>query len=58
MEVERKSSKRIAIALSAREKLKKGEVTDDMNAAFNTDFGLKVMTLKNIRKNLSSVKRS
>jgi hypothetical protein len=34
------------------------EVADDMNAAFNTDFGLKVMTLKNIRKNLSLVKRT
>jgi transposase len=34
------------------------EVTDDMNAAFGTDFGLKTMTLKNIRKNLGLAKRA
>jgi hypothetical protein len=34
------------------------DVTDDMNAAFGTDFGLKTMTLKNIRKNLGLAKRS
>jgi transposase len=33
------------------------DVTDDMNAAFSTDFGLKMMTLKNIRKNLGLAKR-
>jgi transposase len=33
------------------------DVTDDMNAAFGTDFGLKVMSLKNIRKNLGLAKR-
>jgi transposase len=33
------------------------DVTDDMNAAFGTDFGLKVMTLKQIGKNLGSAKR-
>jgi hypothetical protein len=32
------------------------DVTDDMNAAFGTDFGLKTMTLKNIRKNLGIAK--
>jgi transposase len=31
-------------------------VTDDMNAAFGTDFGRKVMTLKEIKKNLGSAK--
>jgi hypothetical protein len=34
------------------------EVTDDMNAAFGTDFGLKTMTLKNIRKSLGLAKRA
>jgi transposase len=33
------------------------EVTDDMNAVFGTDFGRKIMTLKEIKKNLSSAKR-
>jgi transposase len=33
------------------------DVTDDMNAAFGTDFGRKVMTLKEIRKNLGLAKR-
>jgi hypothetical protein len=34
------------------------DVTDDMNAVFSTDFGLKVMSLKNIRKNLGLAKRT
>jgi transposase len=34
------------------------EVTDEMNAVFGTDFGLKTMTLKNIRKNLGLAKRA
>jgi transposase len=33
------------------------EVTDDMNAAFGTDFGRKIMTLGEIRKNLGAAKR-
>ena len=33
------------------------EVTDDMNAAFGTDFGLKNMALKNIKKNLGEAKK-
>jgi transposase len=33
------------------------DVTSDMNAAFDTDFGLKTMTLKNIKKNLGLAKR-
>jgi transposase len=33
------------------------EVTDDMNAAFGTDFGLKTMTLGDIRKKLGLAKR-
>jgi hypothetical protein len=33
------------------------DVTDDMNAVFGTDFGRKIMTLKEIRKNLGRVKR-
>jgi transposase len=33
------------------------DVTDDMNAAFGTDFGLKTMTLKNIRRNLGLAKK-
>jgi transposase len=32
-------------------------VTDDMNAAFGTDFGRKVMTLGEIRKSLGAAKR-
>jgi transposase len=31
-------------------------VTDDMNATFGTDFGRKIMTLKEIKKNLGAVK--
>jgi transposase len=34
------------------------DVTDDMNAVFGMDFGLKVMSLKNIRKNLGLAKKS
>jgi len=34
------------------------EVTDDMNAVFDTDFGKKVMTLGEIKKNLGIVKKS
>jgi transposase len=33
------------------------DVTDEMNAVFGTDFGLRMMTLKNIRKNLGTAKR-
>jgi transposase len=33
------------------------DVTDDMNAVFGTDFGRKIMTLKEIRKNLGRAKR-
>jgi hypothetical protein len=33
------------------------EVTDDMNATFGTDFGRKIMTLGEIRKNLGAAKR-
>jgi transposase len=33
------------------------EVTDDMNAVFGTDFGRKIMTLREIRKNLGEAKR-
>jgi len=33
------------------------EVTDDMNAAFGTDFGRKNMTLQEIKKNLGRAKR-
>jgi hypothetical protein len=33
------------------------EVTDDMNIAFGTDFGLKAMTLQNIKRNLGLAKR-
>jgi transposase len=32
------------------------DVTDDMNAAFGTDFGRKIMTLKEIKINLGSAK--
>jgi len=32
------------------------DLTDDLNAAFGTDFGRKVMTLKEIRKNLGETK--
>ncbi|MFP3154895.1 IS1634 family transposase [Lachnospiraceae bacterium ZAX-1] len=32
------------------------DVTDDMNAVFGTDFGRKIMTLKEIKKNLGSAK--
>ena len=31
--------------------------TDDMNAVFGTDFGRKIMTLKEIKKNLGEVKK-
>jgi transposase len=34
------------------------EVTDDMNVVFGTDFGLKNMTLQNIKKNLGLAKKS
>ncbi|MDR1293272.1 MAG: IS1634 family transposase, partial [Clostridiales Family XIII bacterium] len=34
------------------------DVTDDMNAVFGTDFGQKVMSLKNIRKNLGMAKKT
>jgi transposase len=33
------------------------EVTDDMNTAFGTDFGRKIMTLKEIKKNLGAAKK-
>jgi transposase len=33
------------------------DVTDDMNAVFGTDFGRKIMTLKEIKKNLGEVKK-
>jgi transposase len=33
------------------------EVTDDINVAFGTDFGRKVMTLQEIKKNLGEVKK-
>jgi len=33
------------------------DVTDEMNAAFGTDFGRKIMTLKEIKKNLGDVKK-
>jgi transposase len=33
------------------------ELTDDMNAVFGTDFGRKIMTLGEIRKNLGEAKR-
>ena len=33
------------------------EITDDMNAVFGTDFGLKNMTLQNIKKNLGMAKK-
>jgi transposase len=33
------------------------DVTDDMNAAFKTDFGRKIMTLKEIKKNLACAKK-
>jgi transposase len=33
------------------------EVTDDMNAAFGTDFGRKHMTLQEIKKNLGAAKK-
>jgi transposase len=34
------------------------EVTDDMNAVFGTDFGLKNMTLQNIKKSLGEAKKA
>jgi len=34
-----------------------GEITDDMNAVFGTDFGSKNMTLQNIKKNLGMTKK-
>ena len=34
------------------------EVTDDMNAAFGTDFGLKQMTLQDIKKSLGEAKKT
>jgi transposase len=34
------------------------EVTDDMNAVFGTDFGRKVMTLGEIKRNLGNAKKS
>jgi len=34
------------------------EVTDDMNAAFGTDFGRKIMTLDEIKKSLGSAKKA
>jgi len=33
------------------------EITDDMNAVFSTDFGRRVMTLKEIKKNLGDSKK-
>jgi hypothetical protein len=33
------------------------EVTDDINAAFGTDFGRKTMTLKEIKNNLGETKK-
>jgi len=33
------------------------EITDDMNTVFGTDFGLKSMTLQNIKNNLASAKK-
>ena len=33
------------------------KVTDDMNSAFSTDFGRKVMTLNEIRKNIGESKK-
>ena len=32
-------------------------ITDEMNAAFDTDFGRKIMSLEEIKKNLGSVKK-
>ena len=34
------------------------ELTDDMNAAFGTDFGRKAMTLQEIKNNLGNTKKS
>jgi transposase len=34
------------------------EVTDDINAVFGTDFGLRRMTLQNIKKSLGEVKKT
>ena len=34
------------------------EVTDEMNAVFNTDIGKKIMTLQEIKKSLGQVKRN
>lgn len=34
------------------------DLTDDMNAAFGTDFGRKIMTLREIKKNLGDAKKS
>jgi transposase len=34
------------------------EVTDDMNTVFGTDFGRKIMTLQEIKKNLGAAKKS
>jgi hypothetical protein len=39
------------------ENLKIDKETGEMNAVFGTDFGLRMMTLKNIRKNLGTAKR-
>jgi hypothetical protein len=33
------------------------EVTDEMNAVFGTDFGRKIMTLEEIKKNLGTAKK-
>jgi hypothetical protein len=34
------------------------DITDDINAAFGTDIGKKMMTLENIKKNLGATKTS